>query len=98
LIYSCHVIDEKTLEDIVRAVVQKILTEHPHLIQRQHEQGGVVQHYDRVLSEEDLIMCRKQGKHAIRVHKGTIITPLARDRARDLRIDVLVSDEPPPRF
>lgn len=86
-------IDEKTLEEIVRTVVRRILEQHPELVGRSNDEDVVMNHLGRVLSEDDLNRCRKQGKRAIRVYKGTVITPLARDRAKDLGIDLLFRDE-----
>ena len=104
------VIDEKTLEEIVRAVIQRIIREHPELVTRssyddnvrEHpelvtrshddDDDNVHEHLGRVLSEDILLVCRKRGKYAIRTSRGTILTPLARDRARDLGIDILFRD------
>lgn len=86
-------IDEKTLEEIVRLVVRRILEQHPELISRSDDEDVVMNHLGRVVSEDDLIRCRKQGKRAIRMYKGTVITPLARERARDLGIDLIIRDE-----
>jgi hypothetical protein len=91
------VIDEKTLEEIVRTVVRRILEQHPELVSRSDDEDVVMNHQGRVLSEDDLNRCRKQGKRAIRIYKGTVITPLARDRCRDLGVDILVRDERRPR-
>ena len=84
-------IDQATLEAIVREVVMRLLASHPGLVVAASEDGDgtAFDHYGRVLSESDLNICRKQGKRAIRCDAKAIITPLARDRARDLGIRIL---------
>lgn len=87
-------IDRETLESIVREVVERLLASNPELCQALDDAapaspGGSFEHYSRVLSEGDLIACRKQGKRSIRCDAKTIITPLARDRARDLGIRII---------
>ena len=83
-------IDQATLEAIVREVVQRLLLTHPELVAAVSDDGGpAYEHYGRVLSESDLIATRKAGKRAIRCDAKTIITPLARDRARDLGLRII---------
>ena len=84
-------IDQATLEAIVREVVQRLLATHPDLIEHcaAEQDGDAYEHYGRVLSEGDLNICRKTGKRAIRTDAKTIITPLAKDRARDLGIRII---------
>lgn len=82
-------LDSATLEAIVREVVQRILASHPELLDAAADDGAAYEHYGRVLSEGDLIACRKQGKRAIRCDAKAIITPLARDRSRDLGIRIV---------
>lgn len=82
-------IDQATLEAIVREVVQRLLASHPELIEAAVDEGGeAYEHYGRVLSESDLNICRKAGKRAIRCDAKCIITPLARERAKDLGIRI----------
>jgi hypothetical protein len=93
-------IDQATLEAIVREVVQRILASHPELFAAASDDGGTAdqlttyehatyEHYGRVLSEGDLNACRKTGKRTIRCDAKAIITPLARDRARDLGLRIV---------
>jgi hypothetical protein len=83
-------IDEKTLEAIVREVVERLLSERPDLFTSSQEQSdAILDHFGRVLSEDDLLVCRKQGKRAIRIDTRTIVTPLAKDRARELGVRIL---------
>lgn len=82
-------LDAAALEAIVREVVQRILQTHPELFDHAPDDGDAFEHYGRVLSEGDLIATRKAGKRAIRCDAKTIITPLAKDRARDLGIRIL---------
>jgi hypothetical protein len=86
-------IDRETLEAIVREVVERLLKSNPELCQSLADSAtpppdGTFEHYGRVLSEGDLMACRKHGKRTIRCDAKTIITPLARDRARDLGIRI----------
>ncbi|MBI4859841.1 MAG: hypothetical protein HY815_06200 [Candidatus Riflebacteria bacterium] len=85
-------IDAKTLETIVREVVERLLAQHPELFASSAPDDPVVEHRGRLLSEGDLLTCRKQGKRAIRLDRKTIVTPLARDRAKDLGIRVVFRD------
>jgi hypothetical protein len=87
-------IDPKLLEAIVREVVERLLAREPDLPPGPGDDGrGVYEHYGKLLSESDLLLCRKNGLRAIRIDARTIITPLARDRARDLAIPILVRGE-----
>ena len=89
-ILSTMQIDEKTLEAIVREVVQRLLARQPELFSSpSHESEAVFEHFGRLLSEDILLLCRKQGKRAVRVDQNVLITPLAGDRARDLGIRIL---------
>lgn len=83
-------IDQAALEAIVREVVQRLLASHPELVATAADDGPSHEHYGRVLSESDLIACRKLSKRSIRCDAKTIITPLARDRARDLGIRIVL--------
>jgi hypothetical protein len=88
-------IDEKTLEAIVREIVERLLARQPELFAPSPvvaESEQIHEHYGRLLSEDVLLICRKQGKRAIRIEPKTILTPLARDRVRDLGIRILVRD------
>jgi len=89
-------IDEKALEAIVREIVERLLSTQPELFARPRadaaETEQVLEHHGRLLSEDVLLVCRKQGKRAVRVDPKTILTPLARDRAHDLGIRVLVRE------
>lgn len=83
-------LDPQTLETIVREVVERLLARHPELgAPAASEDGAAFEHYGRVLSESDLMACRKSGKRTIRCDAKAIITPLARDRARDLGIRIV---------
>lgn len=83
-------LDPQTLEAIVREVVERLLARHPELCApAATEDGAPFEHYGRVLSESDLIACRKIGQRTIRCDAKTIVTPLARDRARDLGIRIV---------
>ena len=42
-----------------------------------------------LLLEEDIIALHRQGQRSLTVEKGTIITPLAQDKARDLGIELI---------
>ncbi len=83
-------LDPQTLEAIVREVVERLLARHPELCApAASEDGNAFEHYGRVLSEGDLLVCRKTGQRTIRCDARAIITPLARDRARDLGIRIV---------
>jgi hypothetical protein len=86
-------IDEEALAAIVREIVERLLAKNPALIVSSPSgdagADSVHEHYGRVLSEGDLLACRKAQKRAIRVEPRTIITPLARDRAKDMGIRIL---------
>ena len=87
-------IDQATLEAIVREVVQRLLAANPDLLAGFAPDGDaadqdVYEHYGRVLSESDLIACRKLAKRAIRCDARAIVTPLARERAKDLCIRIV---------
>jgi len=42
-----------------------------------------------LILEEDVISLRQQGCTTLRIEKGTIITPLAADKARDLGMELI---------
>ena len=47
-------------------------------------------HHRKVLSEWDILQAHRSGKRVITVAKSVIITPLAKDRASDLSVDIIV--------
>jgi len=87
-------LDEATIERIVREVVRRLLERNPDIAGVRVAQGstGVVHHHDRVLTEFDLISARRTGRRVVSISRKTIITPLARDRARDLGIELRFRD------
>jgi hypothetical protein len=82
-------IDEETLAALVREIVERLLAKNPELVVPSPVEDSVFEHYGRVLSEGDLLASRKAQKKAIRTEPRTIITPLARDRAKDLGIRII---------
>lgn len=52
----------------------------------------VSHHHGRVLTEFDLIMARRSGQRVLTLRRGTIVTPLAKDRAKDLGIELRYRD------
>lgn len=83
-------IDRRTLEAIVSEVVERLVRERPDLFDQTPPDDVTSRHSGRVLTEVEVLRCRRDRKVAIRIRKGTIVTPLARDRARDLGIEIVV--------
>ena len=59
----------------------------PHLAGR----PSVEKHFGRVLSEWDILQIHRSGGRAVSVQRKTIVTPLAKDRARDLSVEIIVN-------
>lgn len=91
--------DRNALEALVREVVERLLAQHPELFtdsppaHKPTIDANVLDHPGRLLSEGDLAPCRKLGIRRIRVRAKTVITPQARDRAKDLGIVVEILPE-----
>ena len=83
-------LDEATIERIVRQVIQRLLEKNPGLIDQSAVADGpmVTHHHGRVLTEFDLIRARRSGHRVVTIGSRTIVTPLARDRAHDMGIDL----------
>ena len=97
-------VDEKLIEEIVRRVVARLLAEGqlqaagvptpaPAPAPAQATQG--VTHTGRVLTEWEILQAHRSGKGFISLSRKTIVTPLARERARDLSVELLFTDGPP---
>ncbi|MBI2943692.1 MAG: hypothetical protein HYY25_05785 [Candidatus Wallbacteria bacterium] len=87
-------VDEKLIEEIVRRVLESLAGQGRG---GAREGAGSVEkpgtaHAGRVLSEWDILTAHRSGKGWISVTRKTIITPLARDRARDLGVELVVRD------
>lgn len=52
--------------------------------------SSVNRHHGRVLSEWDILTVHRSGGRAIAVARSVIVTPLAKDRARDLSVEIIV--------
>lgn len=46
------------------------------------------EHADRLLSEDDVVRYHRSGVRRVTLPPRCLVTPAARDRARDLRIDI----------
>ncbi|MBI4870282.1 MAG: hypothetical protein HY814_01800 [Candidatus Riflebacteria bacterium] len=92
-------VDEKLIEEIVRRVVARLLAagqlqaSAPAPSQAEPPRQGVT-HTGRVLTEWDVLLAHRAGKGYITLAKKTIVTPLARDRARDLSVELVIQDAP----
>ena len=56
----------------------------------QRGNSAINKHHRKVLSEWDILQTHRAGGRVITVAKATIITPLAKDRARDLTVDIII--------
>lgn len=91
-------IDQKTIELIVQRVVERLLADPRFLAAAGGGRTGsappppvaVQRHFGRLLSEWDILTLHRSGRRAVAVARGTIVTPMARDRARDLGVELLV--------
>lgn len=54
----------------------------------------VAEHPGRLLSEEELVRYYREGVRALRLSAGCLVTPAARDRARDLAVDLIEGGRP----
>jgi hypothetical protein len=91
-------IDQKTIELIVQRVVERLLADPRFLAAAGGVRAGsappppvaVPRHFGRLLSEWDVLTLHRSGGRALTVARGTIVTPMARDRARDLGVELFV--------
>ena len=90
-------IDQNVIEEIVRRVLERLLKD-PRFSSVAAEgqssqapaKSSVRQHYGRLLSEWDVLTVHRAGGRAMKMAKSTIITPLAKDRARDLGVELIL--------
>jgi uncharacterized protein YbjT (DUF2867 family) len=95
-------VDEKLIEEIVRRVVARLLAEGQLQVAGEPAPGPApapraqgVTHTGRVLTEWEILQAHRSGKGFISLSCKTIVTPLARDRARDLSVELVYTDGPP---
>ena len=89
-------IDEKTVEEIVRRVLERLL-QNPRFkdvagskaASASSSPSSVRRHYGRLLSEWEVLQVHRSGGRAMKLEKATIVTPLAKDRARDLGVELI---------
>jgi len=88
-------IDQALIEEIVRRVVERLLQD-PRF---QGLSGGATpsvlpstahHHHKRVLCEWDVLTVHRKGGRLIQLNTKALVTPAARDRARDLGVELLV--------
>ncbi len=90
-------ITQDIIEEIVRRVLERLLKD-PRFqsvaasgdTSQRPKTSSVRQHYGRLLSEWDVLQVHRSGGRALKVSKKTILTPLARDRARDLGVELII--------
>lgn len=94
-------VDEKLIEEIVRRVVARLMAEGqlqaaaaPGATSAPAPKPQGVTHTGKVLTEWEILQAHRAGKGFISLSRKTIVTPLARDRARDLSVELVYHDGP----
>ncbi len=97
-------IDQSIIDEIVRRVIERLLQDSrfQSLVassgpvaastnMKPKPVSSVRQHFGRLLSEWDVLTVHRSGGRAMGLKKSVIITPLARERARDLGVELIIT-------